>query len=194
MNNRIFAFLAGTSLVLLALLFSFAGKSALAQTEESGKTESIYLVTGTVFDRQNIPVRNAVVTLFNVTRNEPIAEDITQPDGRYAMNPEFPIPAHLYIRIGRPHFQDAEVELGEEAIRTLQTGQPIQVPEVVLARRITPAFWIATFVLSESWCQLPPVPFTTRLQRCSEWPSSWASVTLASLLVTVCLSSSSRKP
>ena len=39
-----------------------------------------------------------------------------------------------------------EVELGEEDIQTLQAGRPVEVPEVVLFRQITPAFWIATLV------------------------------------------------
>jgi Na+/H+ antiporter NhaD/arsenite permease-like protein len=105
-----------------------------------------FLITGTVFDPQGLPVENAAVTLIDGTTGDLQAEDITQPNGRYAMKVNNPIPERLIVQIERPHFEDAEVEMSEESIQTLQAGQPVEVPEEVLVRKITPAFWIATFV------------------------------------------------
>ena len=147
MSRRFLALPAVAGLAILALISSFASRPALAQeSEPTGETDSVFLVTGTVFDGQGLPVQNALVTLIDLTTAEPRAEDITQPDGRYAMTLSSPIPDSLGIQIERPHFEGAEVELGEDAIQTLRTGQPVEVPEVVLVRKVTPAFWIATLV------------------------------------------------
>ena len=147
MSGRSRASLVAAGLAILALMLSYASRPALAQgSEPADESDMVFLVTGTVFDRQNLPVRNAVVTLIDRTTDELLAEDITQPNGRYAMTLDNPIPKRLVVRIERPHFEEAEVELGEEAIQTLRTGQPVEVPEMVLIRKITPAFWIATFV------------------------------------------------
>ena len=149
MNRRIVANLTGAILAILALLYSFAGRPVAAQeADSSGPSDSIYLVTGTVFDKQNVPVRDALVILTNETGDAHLAEDVTQPDGRYAMNLEAPIPDRLFVQIGRPHFDEIEVELEADAIQTLRTGQPVEIPEVVLTRKITAAFWIATFTFA----------------------------------------------
>jgi Na+/H+ antiporter NhaD/arsenite permease-like protein len=147
MSRRFLAIPAVAGLAILALISSFASRPALAQeSEPTGETDSVFLVTGTVFDGQGLPVQNALVTLIDLTTDEPRAEDVTQPDGRYAMTLSSPIPESLGLQIERPHFEGAEVELGEDAIQTLRTGQPVEVPEVVLVRKVTPAFWIATLV------------------------------------------------
>jgi len=147
MSGRSIANLVAAGLALLALIISFIGTPVLAQgSEPAGESDMVFLVTGTVFDRQDLPVRNALVTLIDGTTDELLAEDITQPDGRYAMTLDNPIPERLVIQIDRPHFEEAEVGLGEEAIQSLRAGQPVEVPEVVLIRKITPAFWIATVV------------------------------------------------
>lgn len=147
MSSRIRANLAAAGLAVLAFVLFFAGRPAQAQRAiQAGDSNLIFLVTGTVFDRQNLPVGEALVTLVDGTTDEPLAEDITPPNGRYAMTLDISVPEKLIVQIKRPHFEEAQVELQGEAIQALRAGQPVEVPEVVLARKITPAFWIATFV------------------------------------------------
>ena len=123
------------------------GTPVLAQDSEAAATSELnYLVTGTVFDRQDQPVKGALVTIINGATQEIQAEDSAQPDGRYAMILTPPIPEQLIIHIERPHFSAAEIELGDETVQSLKDGQPVEIPEVVLIRKITPAFWIATIV------------------------------------------------
>ncbi len=147
MSSRTRANLAAAGLAVLAFVLFFAGRPAQAQRAiQAGDSNLIFLVTGTVFDRQNLPVGEALVTLVDGTTDEPLAEDITPPNGRYAMTLDISVPEKLIVQIKRPHFEEAQVELQGEAIQALRAGQPVEVPEVVLARKITPAFWIATFV------------------------------------------------
>ncbi len=146
MSGRSYANLATAGLLLLALVLFLAGGTVQAQGSQPDASETVFLVTGTVVDHQNMPVKNALVTLIDGTTNEPLAEDITQPDGRYAMNLDISVPDKIVLHFERPHFHEADLELGDEAIQTLNRGQPVGVPEVVLEREITPAFWVATFV------------------------------------------------
>jgi Na+/H+ antiporter NhaD/arsenite permease-like protein len=141
--------LVAAGLAVLAFVLACASRPALAESSETdAESEPVYLVSGVVFDRQGLPVKNAMVTLIDGLTLELRAEDITQPNGRYAMTLDNPIPEKLVVQIERPHFEGAEAELGEEAIEALRDGQPVEVPEVVLARKITPAFWVATLVFA----------------------------------------------
>jgi len=140
--------LVAAALVVLLLLLAYVSRSALAQSSEPVEdVQMVYLVSGVVFDEQNVPVKDALVTLTDDSGQER-ATAATQSNGRYALTLEKPIPDRLILRVERPHFEETKVELGEAVIQTLRAGQPVEVPEVILARTITPAFWIATFVFA----------------------------------------------
>ena len=112
MSRRFLAIPVIAGLAIVALISSIASRPAHAQgSEPTGETDMVFLVTGTVFDAQGLPVQNALVTLIDLTVDEPLAEDLTQPDGRYAMTLSSPIPDSLGIQIERPHFEAAEVAL-----------------------------------------------------------------------------------
>ena len=149
MSRRLVANLAAAGISVLVLIISFFGAPALAQElQPHGPAQPLLLVTGTVFDSQDVPVKNALVTLLGGEAQELEAESVTQADGRYALTLDEPIPELLVVQIGRPHFQEASFILGEEAIQALHRGQPVQVPALVLDRKVTPAFWIATLVFA----------------------------------------------
>lgn len=104
------------------------------------------LLTGLVEDSQGVAVRDAEVTLLAAPESEPLSEASTQPDGRYALFlPEF-IPGALTVHIERVHFDQADIELTPVAIEALRAGQSVVLPDTVLPRRISPAFWVATLI------------------------------------------------
>jgi len=105
------------------------------------------LITGRVKDTQNVPVVEAEVRLLTAS-DEVVAEALTQADGRYALAAPEHVPDSLTIRIDRPHFEVAVVELGATDVRTLKLGEPLVVPDTVLPRAITPAFWIAAVIFA----------------------------------------------
>ncbi|MFN2223941.1 MAG: SLC13 family permease [Candidatus Promineifilaceae bacterium] len=146
MTHRSRFSLAAVALVLV--LLAYAGRPALAQESEPAKDpQMVFLVSGVVFDEQGVPVKDALVTLSD-SGGEEVVQDHTQANGRYALSLDKPIPDSLIVRIERSHFEEAKVELGSTVIQTLRSGQPVEVPEVILVRRITPAFWIATLVFA----------------------------------------------
>ena len=123
MNGRPHANLAAASMALLAFLLFVSSRPTMAQqTVPTDGSDRIILVTGTIFDQQNMPVVNALVTLIDGTTDEPLTQDVTQSNGRYAMTVGVSVPEKLIIEIKRPHFEEAQVELQEEAVHTSWTA------------------------------------------------------------------------
>jgi Na+/H+ antiporter NhaD/arsenite permease-like protein len=109
------------------------------------------LLTGVVLDQQGLPVDKALVTLNSgagESGGEPLAEDATQPDGRYAMILPATFPDTLAVHIERPHFAEGEVDLSAKAVQTLKSGTSVVLPDIILSRHITAAFWVATLVFA----------------------------------------------
>jgi Na+/H+ antiporter NhaD/arsenite permease-like protein len=104
------------------------------------------LLTGVVYDRQGQPVPGAEVTLHAARQSEPLSEATTQPNGRYTLLPPQIIPDTATVHIERVHFEETDIELPVDAIQTLQSGQSVVLSDTTLARRISPAFWVATLV------------------------------------------------
>jgi Na+/H+ antiporter NhaD/arsenite permease-like protein len=103
------------------------------------------LITGLIQDGQGQPVVDAGVSLHTPGEEAVLAGAQSQEDGRYTLIPET-IPSALVVRIERPHFRETEVALSPQAIQALREQQSVVVPDVVLSRRISPAFWIATVI------------------------------------------------
>ncbi|MGD2077622.1 MAG: carboxypeptidase-like regulatory domain-containing protein, partial [Chloroflexota bacterium] len=133
---------AGLAGLILILAYVSSGPALAQGREPVEQTQSAVLVSGVVFDEQNVPVKDALVTVVD-GRGEQQAEGATQSNGRYALSLEKPIPDSLILHIERPHFEETDVELGDSAVQTLRAGEPVEMPEVILARVITPAFWVA---------------------------------------------------
>ena len=129
------------SLILAGLLIALPWHSALGQTPDTAR-----LITGAVHDRQNQPVADAQVTLHAADKPDPLAQTLTQPDGRYALTLPDTLPDQLSVYIEREHFQPAEVALDAAAIQSLRASQPVSLPDTVLPRQVTLSLWIATLV------------------------------------------------
>jgi Na+/H+ antiporter NhaD/arsenite permease-like protein len=104
------------------------------------------LIAGVIYDEHGQPVAGARVALVTDQESEPLARTSTQPDGRYALPLPDPSLAALRVHIERAHFDEAWVELDAAAIGGLRRGQAVVLPDTVLARRISPAFWMATLI------------------------------------------------
>ena len=127
-------------LLASCLLLAFIGGNV--QAEEPLPS----LLTGHVRDSQNVAVRGAEVTLHSVPVGEPISETSTQPDGRYSLPLPETIPEELAVHIERAHFDSADIVLSTTEIETLRAGQSVVLPDTVLPRRLSPAFWVAALI------------------------------------------------
>jgi di/tricarboxylate transporter len=105
------------------------------------------LLTGIVLDTQGQPVAEAEVTLRS-GQAPPIAEAITQSNGRYALGLPGLFPDDLAVHIERAHFAENSINVSAEAVEALRAGQSVVMPDTILPRRVSAAFCIATLVFA----------------------------------------------
>jgi Na+/H+ antiporter NhaD/arsenite permease-like protein len=120
---------------------AFAGLGTQAQDQPMSP-----VVSGTVQDSQSQPVEGATAQLKLAPEGEALAEATTQANGRYALPAPAEIPDRLFVQISRAHFEDEVVELSAADIQDLRNGESVVMPGTTLPRRVTAAFWIATFI------------------------------------------------
>lgn len=141
MNHRLnrLPWLGGAALLLLAAALLRPLPPAAAQ----GGT---YLLAGRLLDPQGQPVAEAEVALHRAGEDNPLAVTESQEDGSWALRlaelPDGP----LTLTIERPHYQPVEMPLEGERLARLRDNGGLDLGEVTLARRITPAFWAATLI------------------------------------------------
>ncbi|MCB0254339.1 MAG: anion permease [Anaerolineae bacterium] len=140
MNHRAVWQLA--ALLGLALL-AIAGLAPRA-TAQPG--EPAPLITGAVFDRQQLPVVDAVVTAWAGDDETPLAEAATQQNGRFALAPAVPVAGALTLKIHRPHFHETRIVLDGAQMATLRAGETVALEDTVLLRQVDASFWIAALV------------------------------------------------
>ena len=131
---------------LIALLAGIAMVLVLSRQGTGAEEPLPPLLTGVVYDRQDQPVVGAEVTLHAAGQSEPLSKATTQSNGRYTLIPPQAASDRATIHIERAHFEETEIELSADAIQTLQAGQSVVLSDTILARRISPAFWVATLV------------------------------------------------
>ena len=131
---------------LIALLAGIAMVLVLSRQGTGAEEPLPPLLTGVVYDRQDQPVVGAEVTLHAAGQSEPLSKATTQSNGRYTLIPPQAASDRATIHIERTHFEETEIELSADAIQTLQAGQSVVLSDTILARRISPAFWVATLV------------------------------------------------
>jgi len=131
---------------LIAVLAGIAMVLVLSRQGTGAEEPLPPLLTGVVYDRQDQPVAGAEVTLHAADQSEPLSEATTQPNGRYTLLPPQVIPDTATVHIERVHFEETDIEISANAIQTLRSGQSVVLVDTILARRISPAFWVATLV------------------------------------------------
>lgn len=132
------------ALLVLPLVLSHA-HPGLAQQTQPQETAPI---VGYIEDSQGQPVAGAVVSALSATDGSKIADTESQEDGNYALSLPLqePLPNSLVVHIERPHFDSAEHQVDAAQMDSLRSQNPIEMPDTVLTRRITPAFWVATII------------------------------------------------
>jgi Na+/H+ antiporter NhaD/arsenite permease-like protein len=129
------------ALVVAAAFLLLPEDRGQAQTSESGN-----LITGFINDRQGTAVLGAQVSLLAPGASQPLAETLTQADGRFTLvftqNPV----DELSVRVTREHFKEADLTLDATALQDLRSGGSTVLPDITLLRRVSLSFWIATLV------------------------------------------------
>ena len=104
------------------------------------------VIVGEVLDTQGVPVVDAEIAAISSVQDEPLAETQSQEDGSWVLTfPEMPL-SDLQIEVAHSHFQTQYINLQESELRTLNQDDIYQLEAVVLDRRISAGFWVATLV------------------------------------------------
>lgn len=103
-------------------------------------------LAGRVVDFQGQPVDRATVALYINGESDPRANGETQRDGSFVLDlPDEPVD-RVRLEIRHPHFHPMSWEARWAELRELNDGFAVRLPDIVLERRLTAGFWIATVV------------------------------------------------
>jgi len=93
-----------------------------------------------------VPVIDAEVLAITTEQSEPLAEAHSQEDGTWILAfPEMPL-NDLQIEVSHPHYQTQAIDLQASEVKTLNQDDIYLLEDVVLGRRISVGFWVATIV------------------------------------------------
>lgn len=132
------------------LLFGFSVTSSQAEGGSPGAA-----LAGSVFDRQGQAVQGATVAIRNpgssgqvtsVGEDAETIQALTQADGRYLLSIPEKLQGDEVLVIKRAHFQTVEMPLAPALVEKLNAGEAVYLENVILMRKISPAFWIATII------------------------------------------------
>jgi len=133
------------SLMVASLLATGLALIWINKPTEAQETAPV-LIAGSLYDRQDQPIKGALVTLMSEEQEDSLSETQSQPSGMFALEAPADIPENLYLVIERPHFEALEFPLRQENIQQLRNGETVTLPDLTMTRIINIAFWIATLI------------------------------------------------
>ena len=135
-------------LLVLVLLLSLAILNLPAGAQDPPLSS---IIVGSVIDRQQQPVSQAVISLLAGDGTESLAQDQTLSDGSFVLelDPQYlrnNAKQQFSLHVERPHFQSQTVVLSEVQVQQIIYEQVLQSEDITLVRRASPAFWLATVI------------------------------------------------
>jgi Na+/H+ antiporter NhaD/arsenite permease-like protein len=143
MNPTVRRTVLSAALILISLVLLWTNSPSQAQSDLSP-----VLIAGSVFDNLGQPVSGAQVILRGKDPNSIISEVRTESSGDFLLDVPENIPGNLNLHIERAHFETLEVPLTPADIQELNNGGSIITPDLVINRRVTISFWIATLIFA----------------------------------------------
>ncbi|MGB5845812.1 MAG: SLC13 family permease, partial [Anaerolineales bacterium] len=130
--------------ILAGLVLLIPGEIYASSDPQQDVVEVV--IVGQVLDTQGVPVVDAEVIASTADQAEPLVEVQSQEDGSWVLAfPEKPL-NDLEITVARPHFHTQTINLQGSELRTLNEDDIYQLEDVILERRISAGFWVATIV------------------------------------------------
>ena len=118
--------------------FVFGADDAHAQDDD------VLPVTGRLLDEQGQPVAAASIRAFVDGESEPCAEAESQENGTYMLALPRPPEQTLRLEVERYHFESLSYEVEAQEIERGNPRRAFLVPDLIMRRKITAGFWIAT--------------------------------------------------
>jgi len=141
-KKRVWLFIFTILPLATLLLLSFFTKDASGATQ----AQNGFTIRGTVFDHQGNPLDSVKVEIRAPQQDEPLAFVESHEDGEWSLTFESVSSQTLVLKIDRPHFLPIEIHIDEVQVSKLRQTGILQMGEIQIERRITPAFWAATAI------------------------------------------------
>ena len=154
-------------LLIMGLLIAVAALAWPWQKSRAQETNEMANIIGLIYDSHNLPIRDAHVIWKNAPDGETLLETSTQTDGIFALiltenltikgkngeeiktiALEDVLGETMILYIERSHFQSQIVEISPENVNVLRNGGTLLLKNIILERRISLAFWIATAIFA----------------------------------------------
>lgn len=133
--------------VILALLLTSAAAIFFFDVPATAqKDDSPIIIGGAVFDSQDQPVAGAAVILYDADTDEMLSETETQLSGDFSLDVLETIPDRMVLEIERAHFESRRTAVTSGQVEALRAGESVILPDQVVTRRISAAFWIAAVI------------------------------------------------
>ncbi len=140
MNRRWPTILAAACLAVVAGLMAWPNGGTSAQADQGP------VLVGFVRNQENLPVAGVHLQLVRGDTGTTVADALSQPDGRFALQIETPLQSPLQLKADREHFMSAAMPVSQTVLEQLSGGQSVELPTITLTRRIGISFWIATAI------------------------------------------------
>jgi len=130
---------------LLFLSLILAALAAGAAQRASAQASGIPALVGRLVDPHGQPVHRGRVALLLNGEEEPYAETESQQDGSFVLDfsTDEEIEA-VELAVAHPHFYHTTWQAERADLAQLGDGSTVRLPDIVLERRLTAGFWIAT--------------------------------------------------
>jgi len=104
-------------------------------------------LSGRVIDQHGLPVQAAQVSLYLNGATESHIHQETDHSGLFVLDIDTYVDS-AEIVVTRAHFESASWQADGASLAHLNQGASVRVPDFELARRITPGFWITSFIFA----------------------------------------------
>ena len=128
-----------SSLLLGSLIIPDRTANAQHETDGEGAT-----LSGRVLDSLGEPVHDADLSLVAASDGQVLAHAASQRDGTFQLRLPPGAWEAVTLTIARPHFETMELPLTGEQVAALNDCGTAHLDDLILTRRITPGFWVAT--------------------------------------------------
>ena len=127
-------------LILIAItIILLPAKNASAVLEDGTQL----WIFGIIQDPHNQPVKGVNISLLSDPDSKPISSAKSQSDGRFALPVPTEIPDQIMLSMDRSHFRKTTTTLNPDDLNRLKSGNSIALPQIMIEREITLAFWLA---------------------------------------------------
>ena len=132
--------------LILALFVSLLILLPMERVSAGSESPDQPWIIGSIQDFLGQPVKGVTISLLSDITPNALASETTQSDGRFVIQVPESIPDQITLVLNRSHYLQTEINLNDNELITIKSGNSIALPTIIMEREITTAFWVAGLV------------------------------------------------